>query len=274
MTSPSIFEYSPTQANQFSGTSETIYYHEYTPPKPLRTYVSCFWICSTKNPIISPLQERIIPDGCMDIVFDLSAVAHGSKGDIAGIMTVPNIYDVLGYRNFVGVRFLPGMAPLFLDTPAGEFTDSLVELEAVWGNRAMSVAEAVINAETPLDRVALLKEELLSRLPYIDTVDSLVDQALQEIYRRRGMIEIANLAQTLYVSQRQLSRVFRAAIGTSPKRFCRIVRFQGVLNRLTRTKAGLDTLSIALDYDYYDQAHFLKEFKEFYGTTPREIAQR
>ena len=85
----------------------------------------------------------------------------------------------------------------------------------------------------------------------------------------KGMISVADLARAARVSARQLERQFDARVGISPKAFLRIVRFQEVLRA---TRSGVDTgwASLALEHGFYDQAHFIKDFKTFVGRTPGE----
>lgn len=85
----------------------------------------------------------------------------------------------------------------------------------------------------------------------------------------RGMIGVADLARVANVSTRQLERLFHQRVGISPKLFVRIVRFQEVL-RATRDGCDSGWATVALEHGFYDQAHFINDFKSFVGCTPGE----
>ncbi len=99
-------------------------------------------------------------------------------------------------------------------------------------------------------------------------LDGRLGKALREVFARRGDVSIAELARRSGTHTRTLVRLFDHAVGLSPKRFARIVRLQAALRALP---AGGSWAGVALELGYCDQAHFIREVRELFGTTPREI---
>ena len=100
-------------------------YVEIEPAAALRPWVECFW---TRNDDASSGDQRVLPDGCADLVFDL----RDGDSSVVGTMTRPLLLPSMGASDFVGVRFRPGHAAAFLRTPLAEITDARVPLRDLW----------------------------------------------------------------------------------------------------------------------------------------------
>lgn len=264
--------FKPTQGEKFWSeiVRQNIIYREYIPCKELQPYVACYWTINSLNVITEAVLDRIIPDGCMDIIFNLEATSSDQSGFVVGMMNVPSIRRIKGVRNFVGVRFWPGGAIPFLNNSAADFTDKLVSLDLLWKKDAIALSEKIFIEPSPEKRVKIIEAKLKSLLKNINKEDQLMRYTLHEIFKIKGMIPIKNLAVELGISQRHLSRKFKDWIGTNPKSFCSIIRFQNIVNQLNNTKE-VDWPELALRTGYYDQSHLIREFKTFYGQTPGQL---
>ena len=261
--------YQPTQGEHLwpESLQQYISYREYPPSPELSPYVACFWVIKSLPPLPYPVLSRVIPDGCIDIVIDLQDVSKGGSGKICGLMHSASVSYITGSCNLIGVRFWPIGATRLLHIPASDFTDTLVPLPDVWGVDATLLCEEILQAASDELKLRVLQRSLKSRLATARVPDHNVEGALKLIIRDGGLLEVRDVARELYISQRHLTRKFTDWIGTNPKTFCTIVRFQNVIGALSGKDAHGFSEVINIG-GYYDQSHFIKEFKAFYGLTP------
>ncbi len=184
-------------------------------------------------------------------------------------MNRASVFLHAGRVDLLGVRFRPGGALPFLSVPLRELTDRDVPLDTLWGNAAAVLADAVARAPRR-DRVSVLERMLLAgvRLP---RPDDLIQRAVTLMRRTRGGIAVGAAAQALGVGERRLERAFDVAIGLSPKRFARVLRFLGAVREIGR-RAVPPGAALALEAGYADQPHFVREFKRLAGIAPAQYA--
>jgi transcriptional regulator GlxA family with amidase domain len=168
----------------------------------------------------------------------------------------------------VGVRFWPGGAYPFLEIPQDEIAGRVVALDSIWGAFGRELHLKIADALTPVDSVKQVEAMMLARLDKFRKHDDGVLKAIALILRSGGLEPVASLAANLGLSMRKLDRTFNTRVGLTPKTLSRIVRFQQVFKILETEVRARDWARIALDCGYYDQAHFVKEFREFSGKAP------
>ena len=225
--------------------------------------MECYWTLTAHH--APPWKSRILPDGSNDIILDLAAEP---RSFVVGVMRRADVIPLGGHVDLLGVRFRPGGALPFLRLPLHELADRHVALDALWGARAGSLSDAV--ASVPLgDRIAMLEQLLIANRAPAMTDDDLIPRAVVLMRRTRGGIGVRAAAQALGVGERRLERVFEVAIGLSPKRFARVVRFLGAVREIGRQSVRPGA-ALALDAGYADQPHFVREFKRLAGVTPAQ----
>jgi AraC-like DNA-binding protein len=182
---------------------------------------------------------------------------------VTGVQNVARTYTYVGRTSSLLVRFTPQGAAC-LGLPASELASRSIGLhEILRADRVDRMHEAVIAARTPADRVAVL-EDFVAQLPF--TGDSLVAEALKLVASSSTRaIRIAEVARLLGLSERQLERRFLERVGVTPKRFAMLRRFERAIAS-ARTTPSLT--AVALDAGYYDQSHFVREFRQFTGVSP------
>jgi AraC-like DNA-binding protein len=239
---------------------------EYPPPAALAPFVDRFWYRVAGESASSVGPQRILPDGCLDIV------VGPRNAIVVGAMTRPILVPPADGAGLIGVRFRPGMATAFLQIPAAALTDDRAPLEAVWPDGA-EVADQVgsaLGSELAMDRLA---DVLTARLSRIASVPADLQAAVARIMARGGRVDVSRLASSLGVTRQHLARRFAAHVGVSPKNFCRVVRLWEVL----RSAGGgrVNWASLAADLGYSDQSHLIAEFRSLTGLTPsRWVASR
>jgi AraC-like DNA-binding protein len=233
-------------------------YREHAPPERLRPYVECFWSIESGEEVP---QYPVLPDGCVDIVYSRSAGPQ-----VVGAMTSVKRFTLEAGQLQIGVRFRPGMAPGFVRVPGSQTTDRLLPLDNVWGAQGRQLGERIADADSAEQCIALLETQLVD-----ESQPSIVQKMSAYIVNRSGQVRVDDLAFDAAMSARQLRRLFLEQLGLSPKHFCRVIRFRHSLPKLRATERG-DWTQVALECGYYDQAHFINEFREFSGYTPGEFA--
>jgi AraC-like DNA-binding protein len=220
-----------------------------------------------------PILHRVIPDGCIDIIFDLNGHSYGKAASIVGTMTKSIFAELKDQVNFLAIRFLPGGFLHFFDIPTYHFTDQIIPLEMISRRREHTFTERLAGENHISDQIKLLESYLGHLLMMNNRHEQAVRIALCNILKHRGNIGISQLSRSANSSQRQLCRKFKKCIGVSPKSFCRIIRFQSIL-RMLPSHSRCNLLFIALDGGYYDQSHFIHEFNSYYGLNPSEFLKR
>jgi AraC-like DNA-binding protein len=233
-------------------------YREHSPPQRLQPYVECFWTSETNQAIP---EYPVLPDGCVDIVYSSSAGLQ-----VVGAMTRARKFTLLAGEFQMGVRFRSGMAAGFIQIPGSEITDRLLPLHEVWGTKVRRLAEQLGEAKSADESIALLAGHLVD-----PAAPDVVQKVSACIVDRSGQVRVDDLAFDAGLSARQLRRLFIEQMGLSPKHFCRVIRFRHSLARLRAARRG-GWADVALECGYYDQAHFINEFREFSGYTPSQFA--
>jgi AraC-like DNA-binding protein len=256
-------------------------YAEHAPPLDLARYVLCFWTSLRPSAVETPASpRRVLPDGCVDIVLgfgrdDDPASVGLTEAFGVGAMTKPLIVDGPGPRLYVGVRFRPGFAYAAFGIPAAELTDERVEFDLL-GEGPRELADIEMQA-TDAGRVSATMELVRRRLlgsRIVPAVPRSVRAAVYRIVNARGNLRVASVASEIGVTRQQLAKQFATHVGVTPKMLARINRTQAALARADAARAAhprqIDWSAIAFDLGYYDQPHFIDDFKALTGKTPGE----
>ncbi|MEQ9498282.1 MAG: helix-turn-helix domain-containing protein [Deltaproteobacteria bacterium] len=234
-------------------------YAEHAPAPRLRPYVRCYW---TLRADMRP-SSRVLPDGCIDVIFDRRRPA----ARFVGTMTRPLLIDAGGPVDVVGVRFEPGGAAPFLRLPAQSITDDAVDVRETW-RAGIDVADRIAERE-PLPE---LDAALLARLGDGE-IDAAVVVCVRHIEAARGDMKISDLTRIAGCSERQLGRRFTSHVGVGPKRFARVVRFRAVLDAAPHVPRG-GWADVAASLGFADQSHLLREVRTIGGASLRTLRPR
>lgn len=259
-------------------------YREYRPCAALQPFVQCYWSREATAAGAGPALNRVLPDGCIDIVFNFgdewSSAGERERdghrgGAVVGTMTAPLLVRPGRREEFIGVRFRPGRAPAFLGIPAAKFTDDSIPLAAVWGREGAILEERLAVLPSAALRKTALERELLRRLARAGASDPYVDAVVGLMTRHYGVVSIARACEFAGITRQHLARRFEQHVGVRPKMFSRVVRFQSLLARLgacpISAPPAFSWSEAALDAGYYDQAHLIADFRQFTGLTPEDF---
>lgn len=254
--------YAPQQPD--SGSNDAVGYEEHPPAKLLQHAVFCYWELYSEKPLAEDYLYRVVADGCTDVYFNRINPAESYTMGFCRRFVQFNLGRKFRY---FGIRFLPSFFSQMFRINARQLHNSEVELRHILPDFATFISG--IPPELHSDKVInSLDDFLTKKLQNIDFVeDQRFYNALAMILNSGGNIKIGDIDTGL--SERQLRRYFEYYIGASPKIFSQVVRLQTML-RQQLSSSGLQRRKIFFDESYHDQAHFIKEFKTFYGITPGE----
>ena len=232
-------------------------YREQLPPEHLMEAVECAWAVVQTGE--RSTTQRVLPDGCADIVFTRGAASDDLF--VVGAMTKFEDFELQPGALVVGIRFRPGMWAAQFGIPCDRITDQRVALEDVWGARARSLRERLRETQSAEGCLAQMAGSVL---PLRDPTP--IQRAIVWMEERHGMVSIEEISNQAALSARQFRRVCLEQTGLTPKLLSRILRF-----RYTLSQVGLQVgehAGLAADCGYYDQSHFIAEFQRFSGRSP------
>ncbi|MEL6254310.1 MAG: helix-turn-helix domain-containing protein [Bacteroidota bacterium] len=246
------------------------------PISPLRHILKSVWVVDYGK---IGGQERMIPFGCMDMVYvergelfyKNGSLKSFSQQDIFLTGQVSKPYDFIYGPNvcIIGFGFYPHTAHLFTKVASHQLTNSINQLSDLfdkkysWGklHTPMSLEE----------KAALLQQFILEKIEknrISEPKQEYLRYLLKGIFQSEGAFNLSKAQTELNISPRYIQRLFKEYIGINPLLYARIVRF---LNAIDKYEPSKDCLTgLALDCGYYDQSHFIRDFKAFTGLTPRQ----
>ncbi|MEO8457155.1 MAG: helix-turn-helix domain-containing protein [Chloroflexota bacterium] len=172
------------------------------------------------------------------------------------------------------VNFTPIGARMFLGVSMQSITNRTVELEDIFGRRSRDVVEQLQSAPDWAARFDLLEAMIGSRLDAAGPAPSPVVWAWNKMQASSGNLSIGSLAGEMGYSHKHLITRFRDEFGLPPKTLARVVRFERAVRKIRKGSAAPNWLDLADDCGYFDQAHLIRDFREFSGLTPIEFAAR
>ncbi len=205
--------------------------------------------------------HRVSPDGCVDIIYD-----RRNGVSAVGTMTVEQRFNYPDGAWITGIRFRPGMAGAFLGASPAELTDTSAVLEDLWPGRARELTRQLDDARSIRDAMRVL----LANMPKPARVPNPVQQAIEALTAANGSADLENTARQANLSPRQFRRRCLEESGLTPKHLCRVLRFRHAC-RVARASNRPNWSDVALETEYFDQAHFIRDFREFTGFTPMAV---
>jgi AraC-like DNA-binding protein len=256
-----------------------VQYLTHIPHPPLSNFVELFWFYDGYFPG-SHKKERLMPDGSVELVINL-------KEDEARIYDRENldkcerlpgtvlcgphssffVIDTAQQDSVMGVHFKPGGAFPFFKMPAAELHNLHVSLEDLWGHEAGLLRQRLLEARTPEKKFQVLEECLLARAFRPLERHRSVDFALALFRNIHTAPAISEVVDQIGISSRRFIQLFSNEVGLTPKLFSRVRRFQTVLQEI-QTGSEFSWGDMAASCGYFDQAHFIHDFKEFSGINP------
>ena len=257
--------YTPVQPSVKLANAQ-VEYREFLPDVKLQEFIYCYWELKTTEALDAAYIYRVVADGCMDIFFELD---NPQENFIMGFSKNYTEFAIGKSFHYIGIRFLPAMLPRIFKLDAGELCNRVEALQDVLPGISTFITNTFKPGHSTHSLNVVLDQYFNRHLSKTTiTTDNRLYNAIHIILQKRGVLNIETELDT-GISPRQLRRLFEFYIGDSAKTFSKVVRFQNIL----RAKPSVQSLrqnKLFFDNGYYDQAHFIKEFKSFYGITPTQ----
>jgi AraC-like DNA-binding protein len=254
-------------------------YQEVKPPPLLQGCVERYWILEANFPKAAEWEQAVIPTIQESVVFlygdrftveDNTGIAHvGPQSLLIGQFTGVSINRLAGKIGAIGIHFKPAGFFRLFGIPSRHFTDGKTDLEIILGKEAHLLTEQIMEAKGLNQRVALLDQFLLKKAAGASLKLTSTEYAIGLIQARDGNLTVAGLADSVKVSIKSLERHFLERVGLYPKMFARIARFNATIRHVGACPHST-WHDVVHRFGYYDQAHFIKEFKKFSGKTPSD----
>jgi AraC-like DNA-binding protein len=253
-------------------------YCQIPPPPALTNFVQYFWVLEGSASSGQPFRHRAIADICPEFIFYY-------KGSFNLQTAFPNPTEKLpsglygqfrNYKRFAtvsdygifGVYLYPYAIPCFFHLPTSELTEQQVDIKTLCGREGEILEEKILSAKNNFERVSILSDFLMCRLNGMKKQDEQIIASINNIIHNRQAPSIAKLSDECYLSRRQFERKFGELAGLSPRVFLNIVKVNRAINHYLKLEKTLT--QVAYECGYYDQSHFIHDFKSFSGLSPKE----
>lgn len=251
-------------------------YNTYESSGSLRGIVRCYWtLKSTPDETLEP--QRIVPDGCCEMLFHLGDLYEQilPSGErivqprcfVFGQITEPLTVKPTGETDIFSVRFTPEGFSAIAPVPLKTLANCATSLSTLFGQEAENLSSDIIKAKATESRIRLIESFIVNQLSQEGACRKAVAECIAVIMRLKGQLSVDELSQHAAISEREMERKFTRMVGLSPKKLTRIVRIHQAAKSLIHGENESLT-AVALENQFYDQAHFNREFKAFTGVSP------
>lgn len=257
----------------------TMHFQFIKPSDFLAPYIKHYWVLEAADSE-GEVCERVIPTGNIEWMFhfgkpfvvnDANTKLFQPRSLASGISSSYFDVSTQGEAGVIAVTFYPYAASHFLRFPLSEIEDSSVNLLDIYSRPMKEVEERISSRALVKERIGIIENFLLKCFKPCKNNDILlIRKGIELINQSKGQLKASDLSKSLLLTNKSLERKFSQYLGKTPKQFIRIVRFQGIIQHYSGLqKKPLTQLSY--DNGYFDQAHFIKDFKSLSGYSPREF---
>ncbi len=252
-------------------------FKHFSPSDILKPYIKYYYIFKSDSDI--EFEDTVFPSGDMEVIFNLgegvweSAVENKffktPQIELWGQITKPLAIKSKGKHTMFGIRFLTHSAAYFFNDEIGVFNNQVSDLCDIIGSPVKILHSQLLETTEQNRRIELIEKFLLERLAGNEKKSSRIDKVadiLTSIKKDSAENNISIIASKHGITPRYLHKLIYQHTGLSPKSFNKINRFQLSLKLIAKNEQPFT--SIAYDCGYFDQSHFIRDFKSFTGVTP------
>ena len=248
-----------------------MYYREILPIKALQQYIMYFWILEDVTNETFPKTFKIIPDGIPALIFQSGEnlfLNHEGKEMpplyLYGQSTTYAEHQITGSFSIMGAYLYPTSLKTLFNIDASELNNQNIALADIIKD---PILEQLLNSASIEEKIVIISQFFLYRIQQINNSNKKAELATSLLQHGQSLQDI-QIATNM--SERSLERMMKQYVGLSPKFFSRIMRFQSSLNKLRHSDVKSFT-ELAYEANYFDQSHFIKDFKAFTGTSPKNF---
>lgn len=250
---------------------------------PLSRFIDFFWFYQDLE--VNHTKEKLLPNGTLELIIDLSPMPKKlyDRRDStrfttfrrAWISGLQREYIVIGAEpgsSMMGVHFRTGGAAPFFGFPISELTASVIELDLIWKAELSSLRDRLLEEPDISRKFDLLEATLLAKARPRLAMDGSVDAILKAL-QSWPVLPLQQIASRIGLSKKQILSRFDSRVGCTPKLTSRILRFQNAVDKIYKSQTH-DWADLSQELGYYDQPHFIHEFRQFADMTPADYAAR
>jgi AraC-like DNA-binding protein len=251
----------------------------FEPDPQLYGYVSKIWVFESGGRVPLEDMKLIVPNGMVKITIPFRNGVSGRNKEIyhlskesqitlIGMCDIPAVVDVEhdAPSGNIGIEFSALGAYRILQLRQSELKNKIFLLEDAFGKSARDVQEVIANTESIPGKIATIQKYLIKLLSKSEP-DPVLDYCITKIKSTKGLITVNELESKTGYSRRWLYDKFTDKVGISAKNYSSIVRFMQFYEQWART-GDYNSVKANLYEYFFDQAHFIKEFKRFTGFSP------
>lgn len=259
----------------------TLLLRVHAPSAPLCNYVNTFTYYAGLN--LGHAIERLLPDGTANLIieldnipkytFDNESLEKKEKYSRAWMSGMQQEYISIGSppgSSMFVIQFQPGGVYPFLSFPVEELNNLVVDAELIFGEDIIRLRDQLLEAFIPEEKFFRAEQWLMDHLSEVSFPEQVMNFAIQKICQDPTLDSIELISQRTGYSQKQFIQLFKRYVGLSPKYFQRVQRFNKVLQEVERRKE-INWSALSHDCGFYDQAHFIREFRKFSGFNPTDF---
>ena len=247
-------------------------YQVIAPCKELEEIVSYFWVGTlNEHSLISNQKYYIIANCLTEISFAFSGTEKNDEllfSVVQGHTDTPTQLPVDRYNHVIGVSLYSFAIPTLFNRSALELNEEFISLTTFLGKDGDTLNEKIALASTIEQRIKILSDYFISLQKNQKTDDERLKKSIQVIEKFNGNLKIKDLANDFFLSDKQFNRRFKEFSGFNPKMYARIVRIESAIKSFPEFSSLSE---LALNAGYYDQAHFIRDFKSLTGFNPLEF---
>lgn len=257
----------PTGILKPAGLGTTFTLERFAPSVALDYFVQRYWMVAWEVPEQVAYTQATLPYPCVNLV-----VERGRSG-IFGVNTRRFQVQLKGKGWVFGIKFRPGAFYPFYRAPVAALTDQAIGLDAVFAAAGTAYERSVLACTTMDEMIDCAEQFLRVRLPPPDEHIARINTVVDQIAADRTITRVAEIADRIGVSQRTLQRLFSQYVGVGPKWVIQRYRLLEATEHLAHN-VHVDLPGLAQALGYFDQAHFINDFRAIVGSTPTDYAQR
>jgi len=253
-------------------------------PPQLRGYINKMWIFESSGRVSREDMKLIVPDGMAKLTIPFRNGVSGKNKDyfhlskesqitLIGIQDMPAIVDVEhdAPHGNIGIEFSPLGAYRIFQLRHSELKNKLFLLEEIFGKSAREIQEMIANTEDVIEKIQLI-QGYLSKLLSKSEPDLVIDYCIRQIEKSKGLVTVMELERKTGYSSRWIYEKFKEKVGLSPKNLSSVVRFNQFYQQWAK-RPKPDFFKENIYHYFYDQGHFIKEFKRFTGLSPLKFVK-
>jgi len=233
----------------------------FQPSLELQAFIEYYWVVKWDLRGVKPYVAETLPFPSVHIVIEKG------QAKVHGVVTGKFSRRLQGKGRAFGIKFRPGMFHPFYGASMSSLTDRVVDLESIFGRAGFELKQAIL--EEIHDRRCVKRADsfLRERIPKAKVAILEVRDAVEKVAEDRGIVRAEQVASIMGISLRPLQRIFSKYVGVSPKWVIQRYRLHEAAEALAKDEIqNLTELSLRLGY--FDQAHFIRDFKSVVGATP------